>query len=830
MGLLNKFSNFISGITSDLSGKRKPQIDQLIAELQASEDSLTTFTSRMTGIVALSEYSALLDHCKDIELRTEKELRSFRFFKGSSYDALNSAYRSFQKSLQNFTIDIQQHNDSVLKQRISFARALIGKVEGQELDSQQMTCIIKDAHSHLVIAGAGTGKTTTIIGKVKYLLRTCQIKPQEFLVLSFTNAAAAEMKNRLFKETAQKIYVATFHKLGYDIIRHVEHVTPKISQTDIRTFVLGELKALSKQPEYEKMLRKYLLHHNVQEENEFAFESMGEYQDYLQTNPPVTLMGERVKSYGEMHIANFLLEHGVKYDYEAEYPIDTRTQEYRQYCPDFFLPECGIYIEYFGINRHGEVPPYWAGKDGKSAAETYQESMKWKRALHKEHGTTLIELFAYQNMEGTLLDVLEKRLTEAGVVLQERSLDALIEKTGQNKNNIFSTLAETMSTVITLSRNKRYSSVNLLSECSKTMPKQMPLAELTVPVFEHYEKHLIQTNTIDFTDMLHRAEDLTRSGAFVHKFKYVIVDEYQDISASQYSLLNAMRQQSDYTLFCVGDDWQSIYRFAGSDIGFILNYSHYWTGAELSRIQTTYRFSQRLIDISGNFIMQNPNQIKKYIKSGNDSVMPALGHIYANTDQGAIGLMIRKLEELPRNATVFLIGRYSFDADLLKGQAELQLSFDPQRQTPKVQLVGRNDLAIYFYTAHRSKGLQADFVFIINNRATRMGFPSKVVNPPLVEMLLEQYDQFPDAEERRLFYVALTRARKKVILITTKWNISSFAKEIIENEKDEIKRERWSCPWCGGQLRKINGQYGEFYGCSNYRTNGCRYKKAIPSA
>ena len=137
----------------------------------------------------------------------------------------------------------------------------------------------------------------------------------------------------------------------------------------------------------------------------------------------------------------------------------------------------------------------------------------------------------------------------------------------------------------------------------------------------------------------------------------------------------------------------------------------------------------------------------------------------------------------------------------------------------------RNDLIIYFYTAHRSKGLQADYVFIINNRATKMGFPSKVVNPPLVEMLLEQYDQFPDAEERRLFYVALTRAKKKVILITTKKNLSSFAKELIENEQDEIKRERYSCPWCGGQLRKINGPYGEFYGCSNYSVNGCRYKR-----
>ncbi len=521
MGLINNISNFISVISYDLSGKRKPQIDLLISELENIEDSLTDFTAEMTGFVGLSAYRDLLDKSKSAELRCEKELRSFRFFRGTSYNTLNSAYQSFQEALQNFTVAIQQHNDLVLKQKISQAREVVGKVEGQELDLQQMACIVKDVHSHLVIAGAGTGKTTTIIGKVKYLLGTGLVQPQEFLILSFTNAAASEMRDRLFKETNQKIYVATFHKLGYDIIRHAEHITPKISQLDMRAFVLGELKELSKQSKYEKKLRKYLLHQSVQEENEFAFDSMGEYQDYLLTNPPTTLLGEQVKSYGEMHIANFLLEHGVKYEYEAEYPVDTRTEEYSQYCPDFYLPDYELYIEYFGINRNGEVPTYWEGKDGKTATEIYQESMKWKRNLHKEHGTELIEFYAYEHMEGNLLETLETRLKAAGIPLNEKSLDELFEEAGQNKNNVFSTLAETMSTVITLSRNKRYTSADLLSECSKMMPKQKLLAELIEPVFTDYEGYLRKTGTIDFTDMLHRAEDLTKSGEFFHKFKYV---------------------------------------------------------------------------------------------------------------------------------------------------------------------------------------------------------------------------------------------------------------------------------------------------------------------
>ena len=338
----------------------------------------------------------------------------------------------------------------------------------------------------------------------------------------------------------------------------------------------------------------------------------------------------------------------------------------------------------------------------------------------------------------------------------------------------------------------------------------------------------LRTNKlVDFTDMLNRAEELTVSGQFVHKFRYVIVDEYQDISSAQYRLLEAMRKQSDYKLFCVGDDWQSIYRFAGSDIGYILHFSQYWGDSELSRIETTYRFSQRLIDISGDFIMENPNQIKKYIRSGKDSEKLVIGRIDGYTENASIRFMIEKIESLPKDSSVFFIGRYQFDVDLLRNSDLLTLKYDNEKQIIRVYLKGRNDLKMAYYTAHRSKGLQADYVFIINNRATHMGFPSKVQNPPLVELLLEQADQYPDAEERRLFYVALTRARKKVYLLTSGKNVSSFAGELIDRYSEEIKQEAWSCPWCGGQLKKINGPYGEFYGCTNYQSLGCKYRRTI---
>ncbi len=722
--------------------------------------------------------------------------------------------RSFQKTYEDTIDKISTHNDRILNDRIEDGYKQIGDVEGQLLDRQQMACIVKDSKSHLVIAGAGTGKTTTILGKVKYLLKTTDIKPSEILVLSYTNAATDEMKKRLYNETGENFYVATFHKLGYDIIRRAENITPQIYESQekyIRDYISG-----CTDENYQRKILRYILFNSVKDKSEFSFDNIDDYNDYLSENPPTTINDEVVKSYGEMLIANFLAQHGVKYIYEADYNVDTRTEEYRQYKPDFYLPDYNIYIEYFGIDRNGKVPEYFTGKDGKSASAVYNESIAWKRKIHKEHGTRLIECYAYENFEGTLIQNLENKLSD--IELKDLSIDEILGES--KKNNLLNALSNTISTVITLSKNKRLHPDRLSDfRCDKE------LVEIIVPVFKAYQEFLTDNNYIDYTDMLNKATDLVKADSFRHVFRYVVIDEYQDISSSQYELLKAFRDQSDYSLFCVGDDWQSIYRFAGSDIGYILNFDTYWGDSEISRIETTYRFSQRLSDISSDFIKKNPNQIRKRIRSGNNQEKYVIGHINGYTEKYAINFMADRIKTLPKNASVFFIGRYHFDINLLKECFVLE--YDNKDNVNRVRFASRPDLDMKFYTAHKSKGLQADYVFIINNKNTYMGFPSKVENPDLIESLLEQRDDYPDAEERRLYYVALTRARKKVYIVTTDKKISSFANELIEQYGDEMKKDAWACPLCGGSLRKINGPYGDFYGCTNYRTNGCKYKRKV---
>ena len=772
----------------------------------------TEWRSRNSGILADSE-----EH-KILQLK-----------KAAKYKLLSEKQLELVDVVRSMSHQILQHNERVASMKVQAAYDLIGDVEGRKLDQQQMTCIVKEAHNHLVIAGAGTGKTTTVVGKIKYLLKTGKCLPQDILVLSFTNASASEMNERISAETGHSIAASTFHKLGLNIISQVNGIIPKITQISLRKFVKEQLLLNMQSDTYLNLLSLYLLYNRVVAKSEFEFKTQKEYDEYLKLNPPTTVNNETVKSYGEMDIANFLMQNGIQYIYEYPYEIDTRTSEYGQYHPDFYLPDYQIYIEYFGINRKGEVPSYFKATKGMSATEAYHASMEWKRSTHREHKTTMIECYAYEKLEGNLLNSLKEKLEAASVVLAPKSSKELWTQVVAEGNSLLDGIIELFETLINLIKSNGYdiATVRRLNHAGSNMQTNNTLLSLLEPIFNAYCQYLADHKEIDFNDMINLASEYVRQGKYINPYKYVIVDEYQDISKARFTLLDCLRKSRDYELFCVGDDWQSIYRFAGSDIGFILNFSKHWGATEVSKIETTYRFSQKLIEISGGFIMQNPIQIKKSIRGKSEDFGFPLGEISGYTDKFAIEFMSKKLNDIPKGSSVFFIGRYSFDAKLLNDSGLFSCQYNNTSGFIDVKVKSRPDLNMVFLTAHKSKGLQADYVFIINNKKSRMGFPSKIQDAPILNLLLDNCDQYPYAEERRLFYVALTRAKKKAFIVTVNGQESEFAMELKERYGDELKKEQFECPLCGGRLVKRSGPYGEFFGCSNYRTNGCTYKRKI---
>ena len=747
-----------------------------------------------------------------------------------SYKKYCNKYSEISYIISNTKKKIDEHNNKIFEKEKKDFLNICGLIEDKKLDNQQIDSIVRKNKNQLVIAGAGSGKTTTIVGKVKYLLLTEQYKPEDILLLSFTNASAAEMKERIKKETKIDLDVMTFHKLGSEIIKRSNNKNYKIFDKDLYQIIKTSVNNYINDHVYLNKLIYFMSTARFNIKDEFDFKNEEEYNDYLKTNKPTTLQGEVVKSYGELQIANYLFSNGIKYEYEKEYKYSTLNIEYQQYKPDFYLPEYDVYIEYFGIDENNNVAPYFKGKNGLSASDTYNKSIKWKKSLHKTNNTTMIETFYYENKQGKLISNLEEKLKKYKVKIEPKSDIDIWNIINSNNSGLLNELCNVFATIINLIKSNNYTLeyIEKLPEVQNFEINKLTL-ELIKPIYLNYQDFLNKNDMIDFNDMINMAISAIVNNQFIHNYKYVIVDEYQDMSNSRYRLLDSMRKQKEYKLFCVGDDWQSIYRFNGSDIDLITNFEEYWGKTYINFIERTYRFTSMLAILSGNFIMKNPKQFKKRINAKISDDF-AIKFINGYTDNKSIEFLEEYLKKLDKNSTIYFLGRYSFDINILKNNNNFLMHYNIQENVTDIVYYKRRDLNIKFMTIHKSKGLQADYVVILNNKNYGMGFPSKIDDLPLIKILLDTgLDDYPFSEERRLFYVALTRPKKQTILLTTENNKSIFVNELYQDYKNlmktnsELKRNIYKCPLCGGRLVPRSGQYGKFMGCSNYPN--CNYIK-----
>lgn len=754
-----------------------------------------------------------------------------------NYNRYETAKITFLNWIETLPKKIKQHNDYVFQETQQEAREIIGNVEGFPPDNQQLLAITKTPYNHLIVAGAGTGKTTTIVGKVKYLLKTKQCVPEDILVLSFTNASAYEMRERIIKETECDIEASTFHSFGLKIVSQIEEGKPNVIEDNKKNSILKkELDKNLKDENYRSKFVEYLMRTYANQKSRFSFNEEGDYNNWLKYNPPVTLKGEQVKSYGEMDIANFLYEHGIEYEYEKAYEIDTRDAEHSQYLPDFYLPEYGIYIEYFGINENGEVPIWFKGDGVKSASELYVDSIYWKRDTHEKNNTKFIECYAFERKNNSLFLNLKENLLKYGVKIEKKeSIDIYNQFKEENAGAVKHVL-DFIIKMIDLIKGNNYSLEYVQHlVLTHTSIDDLLLLDLIEPIYLGYQKYLKDNLMVDFADMINLAIKYIRNGNYIPQYKYVIVDEYQDIAKIRYELLYELRKKQNFNIFCVGDDWQSIYGFNGSNVHYILDFEHYWGDTEIDKIETTYRFNQKLIDASSKFIQENPNQIKKQIKGRVDNSNSFPIEEIKVPSNGFLGQVIgATLETLPENATVFFLGRYNSDLqELLKdGNLKINSVQSVNEEEKEIYYKNRTDLKMKFLTVHRAKGLQADYIFIINNKDGPHGFPCKIKNPKIVELLLDNSEDFPEAEERRLYYVALTRAKEKVFFVTVSGQESSFANELVKTWKYELEKEskKMKCPLCGERLVLRIATKGtnighKFWGCINFGITGCRGTK-----
>ncbi len=696
------------------------------------------------------------------------------------------------------------------------SKELFDKIELRPLTDEQRRAVVVDEDRNLVVAAAGSGKTSVIVAKAAWIIRKQYRRPSELLLLAFAKDAQKEMEDRVRKRLGNRvgaqITVRTFHSLGMAIIGEVERKRPalsRVAEDEKALFALlkGIITDLVANLKFSKIMIRWFQEFFAPYRSEHDFKTQGEYWNYIRTNEIRSLQGEMVKSFEECIIANFLYLNGVSYIYESPYEHETATRERRQYHPDFYLPDAGIYIEHLALSKSGNTPPFINRTD-------YLKSMEWKRELHAKHGTVLIETFSHENDDGKLTERLADKLTDHGVTLCPIPSDetfAILEKLGR-----IDPFTRLVATFLQHYKGAQLSIKEIARRAAKAPNPLRAWAFVTVfqPIFERYEAFLNRQQQIDFNGMISRATEHVEQGRYRSPFGYILVDEFQDISPGRARLLKALLDTSETAqLFVVGDDWQAIYRFAGSDIAIMREFQERFGESERINLETTFRCSNRIADIATEFVLKNPSQIRKNVSTVRQANAPGV-HIGLSAEdcpdllRESLNQIAADVAERSELSTVILLGRY--------WRSQPKNIDELKREYP--------DLELTYMTVHSSKGLEADYVVVLDLCSGNYGFPSEFTDDPVLDLVLAAPERHPNAEERRLFYVSITRARRGVYLLADSGPPSSFVIELIQDGYDVTVFGRpldkdVACPKCvDGYLgQRENSQNGsKFYGCSNY--------------
>ena len=748
------------------------------------------------------------------------------------------------------------YNDGFIARELNVYENFFNNIEGRALDIQQRRAVITDEDNNIVIAGAGSGKTTTIVGKVAYVIDRYKAKPEEILLISFTNASAATLAERV---NIKDLEAKTFHKFGKDVILQAERKQPSIfPQEQFRPLLQRFFNEEMGSPAYLDKVTKCFTDILKPYKSPFEFEDQGAYLQYLKDqnirpykvvynniNGIMTSRLEIVKSMEECRIANFLFFNGIEYDYEYPYEHQTASESHRQYKPDFRIRqgEKTIYLEHYGLNRNGDVPKWFTSENGKSARKNYHEGIAWKRELHRQHNTILIETFSYEMQEEVLFDNLKANLMAAGIKLQAKAPQEIWAIINQAAQEEVKSLMDLFSTFITLLKSNNYTFAQVVANAKagpgKERKRNAAILEVIEPLYKKYENHLSQRQEIDFSDMINRATTHVKAGRLNQPYRYIIIDEFQDISFGRYGLIKALLEVNENCrLFCVGDDWQSIYRFAGSDLTLFKDFATHFGYSATAKIETTYRFNSPLIELSGDFIEKNPNQARKKLV-GHGKAATNYAIVYAREDEtddtGALKQIFEEFSVLPgiEDKSILILGRYGFDFKRIKNTNNTfhvhnegqQLTYTFNHPT-----TGSVKLKAGFLTVHKAKGLEADIVIVLNCNSGKLGFPSQLSDDPILNLLLSSADQFENGEERRLFYVAMTRAKEKLYLIAGEHMKSKFIQELEVEKKTHTAVKCTRCKTADMLVRRQgtakNGNRYQFYGCSNY-AYGCENTNTV---
>ena len=829
----------VIGIDVPKSKKAKPKKSVQKNKPIKKEERVKPTTSKKSTKKQLSTNNVLKDSVDKDDIQIEFQTKEYNFPKIEeiySGDIVRDTTRSKYFTISSSIFFLRTW------WRLRKNKDLFKKLEGSyELTKQQKLATLSDEQKNLVVSGAGTGKTSLMLAKTGYILLRDKIDTDDILLLAYNKDAASQLRDRGRELLGAKLNARTFHAFGNQIT-DIQKGDRDLDQVNKKIWIQNKIDKLPKDHPIHQKLIFYFANYLVPPPNvKKIYESLNEYSSYLKSVREVTLNQDRVKSWGEYAISNFLFVHGVDYEYEKKWPDNS----FGNYHPDFTVykesdPDNPIIIEYFGIDRNGNVKPG-------IVKELYNNQILQKRDFHKKVKTDYIELFYYDVIEGNLIKKLESELLKRGVSLDKKTDEELIEIFKEKE--YYTHFSKLAAEFLEQFKSNQHSLKTLYEESKDD--RTTSFLNIFEWLYTEYENYLYEEGKKDFADMVNDATEALMNDEFITDFKWIIVDEFQDISAGRLRMImQLLRQSRKAKLMVVGDDWQSIYRFAGSDISLVTRFEKYFGRSVQFELTKSFRFNDHIKELSQIFIQQNKLQKKKTI-TVDDEVNHHQIFIHWSSDQLMAPSKYKKISgkqrfekikevvtnlrmddlysDISKNGSLLIIGRYNHD--LPDGGNK----DGPQRE--ELQEIWGIDNELEILTVHRSKGLESDYVLIVDMISGPYGFPSGQETDELMNLVLApsgEADLLMKGEERRLFYVAMTRARHQVHIISETPQPSEFIDEISTYTyksnnlvstcfccEDSAPIKCNNCDGSGNLRKQTHNKDGKelskpFYGCSNH--------------
>jgi len=700
-----------------------------------------------------------------------------------------------------------------------------GKTDLSALNDRQREAVVSEDKRMLVLAGAGSGKTKTLLQKIIYLIEEKGVNPSSILAITFTRNAANEMMDRLIisadssgsyekimtdktisiKEKERErlvnqqkfkwingLTIRTFHSFCYHVLRDYgvnefdnrfriigeekrnegeelsNHIAPETAFEVVHKLLIDECENV----DYLLRLKRYILDYII---DKIHLEDKGASEQGKDGKYFTTLDGTRVRSKSEQFIADWFYRHSIKYEYEPLLNVKDFS-----FHPDFYIPAANLYIEHVSDKSY---------------------STRNKEEQFRKGNLLLVKTFESMTADSALFNHTLDSILKNRLPYDYHSTVSLSFK--EEFNGYFEEVKDFVAQIMRVTDMIKVENLNLVqieNRASKDQHERVRLFyELAIPIIKKYIHYCIDKSYLDFNDLISRTASLFSNhsdiaGKYQRKYQYILVDEFQDVNNLQVELVKLLLTENTQ-LFCVGDDWQSIYGFRGSNVSYIIDFEKHFEHASVVKLNLNYRSTQHIVEASNKVISYNKYKVEKEIHASKKSEHKIV--VFSGNDSNdnllfCVDRVRELLKEGIQNDEILFLYRRS------------------KMYTPYFNRFRKENLHIQSKTIHAAKGLEAKVVFIIGLTEGYGGFPDIWLEDRIFQIIKQANHDLLLEEERRLFYVAITRAKDKLFLITEKGNESSFLKEIPETftvktsvALQPVVEKVITCKKCFSRLEKL---------------------------